>query len=73
MKCAAFEADGRTHILYAEDHRLLDAARSYVPRGVPFIIMNTDDLPSRETRDTWSFDYTNPEGVGQNDAYVPTE
>lgn len=71
--CAAFEANGRTHIIYSDDSHLVEVTRNYAPRGVPFIVMNTTDLPTRETRDSWSFDYSNPAGIGANDAYIPAE
>jgi len=72
-KCAVFKADGRTHVVYAVQEQLTTAAENYIPTGVPFIVINVEDLPPRETRENWSFDYSNPAGVGKNNAYIKTQ
>lgn len=64
-ECAVFFDEGRTQVLYAVSGDLHDTARSFVPSGVPFIIMETSALPSRATRDSWVFDYSNPSGYGE--------
>lgn len=65
-KCAVFFHEGRTQVLYALGSELVEAAESYIPEGVPFVVMDTRDLPGRETRDSWVFDYSEPSGFGQN-------
>lgn len=65
MKCAAFFSEGLTQVLYAPQFNLLDAAKRGVPNGIPFVLINIVDLPSRETRSEWSFDYLKPDGFGE--------
>lgn len=65
MKCAAFFSEGITQVLYAPQANLLDAAKRGVPSGVPFVFINIVDLPSRETRSEWTFDYSKPDGFGE--------
>jgi hypothetical protein len=43
----------------------LNAAKQSIPNGVPFVLVNIVDLPSRETRSEWTFDYSNPDGFGE--------
>jgi hypothetical protein len=40
-------------------------AHKDVPPGVPFRIINVDDVPTdREFRDAWQADFSNPDGYG---------
>ena len=42
-----------------------DVARKDVPVGVPYRIVNDEDIPSdRSERDLWTADFTNPDGYG---------
>ena len=42
-----------------------EVARKDVPAGVPFNIIDADDMPSDRTfRSAWEADITNPDGVG---------
>jgi hypothetical protein len=65
-KCAAFFAEGLTHIFYAADDSLVESAEQVVPDGVPFIVLDVADLPPRSTRAEWTFDYSTPSGYGKN-------
>lgn len=42
-----------------------DVARKDVPAGVPFLIVDMDELPVKdETRNQWYADFDNPDGYG---------
>ena len=44
---------------------LSEVARKDVPAGVPYIIMDTENLPeNRDFRDAWEADFDNPDGFG---------
>lgn len=48
-----------------------DTALKDVPNGIPFKIINTDQLPQDRTfRDAWDMDMSNPDGVGQGPSLV---
>lgn len=64
-KCATFFHGGIETILYARDNDIEVAARQFVPNGVPFNIISIEDLPSRQTRNEWRFNYDNPTGFGE--------
>ena len=65
MKCAAFFSEGITQVLYAPQANLLSVSKQSIPNGVPFVLVNIVDLPSRETRSEWTFDYSKPDGFGE--------
>ena len=35
-----------------------------VPTGVPYLVIDSSDLPDRTFRDAWSADFSNPHGYG---------
>lgn len=40
-------------------------ARKDVPKGVPYLFVNDEDIPEDRTfRDAWTADFSNPDGYG---------
>lgn len=43
----------------------VEVARKDTPAGVPYRIIEVDDMPEKEeTRNRWSADFSNPDGYG---------
>lgn len=42
---------------------VLDTAKKDVPEGVPFIIIDSTELPTAP-QETWEVDFSNPDGYG---------
>jgi hypothetical protein len=66
QKCAVFFDEGSHQVLYSCQGDLETNAKAYIRQGVPFLIIDVSDLPPRETRADWSFNYSNPSGFGEN-------
>lgn len=64
-KCAVFYAEGITQIVYAFQNDFTEVFENSVPENIPFVVKNINELPSRETRNEWSFDYSSPSGFGK--------
>jgi hypothetical protein len=45
---------------------VLDTAKKDVPAGVPFVIVDSTELPtaSHASQETWEVDFSNPDGYG---------
>jgi hypothetical protein len=44
---------------------LSEIATQTVPKGLPYKIINSEDIPSdRIFRNAWTFDFSNPDGYG---------
>lgn len=41
-----------------------EVARKDVPAGVPYRIIDSSELPPRDQREAWAFDFTSPDGHG---------
>lgn len=41
-----------------------DVARKDVPAGIPYRIIDSSELPPRDQREAWAFDFTSPDGHG---------
>lgn len=40
-------------------------AQKDVPKGVPYLIINSEDVPQdRSNREAWEADFSNPDGIG---------
>ena len=53
-------------VIPASDNIIVDdVAKRDVPIGVPYLIIDSSELPSdRYFRDAWEADFTNPDGYG---------
>ena len=47
---------------------LVAAGKKFVPKGLPFKIINDSELPKDDTFfDAWEYDFTNKDGVGERE------
>lgn len=45
-------------------------AKKDVPKGVPYKIISIDDIPTDRTfRNSWQYDFSNPDGYGEGEEY----
>ncbi len=63
--CVVFFEDGLHQVIHLVQGNLVESAEAYISKGTPYLLMNTADLPPRETRNQWSFDYSKPDGFGK--------
>jgi len=47
-----------------EDLPVSEVAKKCVPFGVPFLIIENNELPSAETQSAWEANFSSPDGVG---------
>lgn len=65
-QCVVFFEDGLHQVLYAVQNNIIESAEAYISNGTPYLLMSAADLPPRETRSEWTFDYSKPDGFGKN-------
>lgn len=54
---------GVTILIPAEGYDFEAIIHQCVPKGLPYIVVNVDDIPSDRTfRDAWEVDFSNPDG-----------
>jgi len=58
--------NGGISVIMPSDHwDVHDVAQKDVPEGVPYLIINDSDMPkSKEDRDLWTADFSEPDGEG---------
>lgn len=42
-----------------------DTAKKDVPTGVPYLILDSTELPTATPQEEWVFDFSNPDGHGE--------
>lgn len=59
-------SEGFLAVVYPADCGLPinEIARKDVPAGKPFLIVDSEELPSGDYRDAWTADFSQPDGVG---------
>ena len=65
-KVIIFPTDNGIAVICPCDRELTveQIAQKDVPEGVPYKIITSADLPSRETREAWEADFTECDGIG---------
>jgi hypothetical protein len=57
--------DGVSILIPTGELDILEVARKDVPANTPYLIVNTEDIPSDRTfRNAWEADFSNPDGYG---------
>ena len=57
--------DGVSILIPSGELDILEVARKDVPANTPYLIVNTEDIPSDRTfRNAWEADFSNPDGYG---------
>jgi hypothetical protein len=57
--------DGISILIPTGELDILEVARKDVPANTPYLIVNTEDIPSDRTfRNAWEADFSNPDGYG---------
>ena len=68
MNIVIFPNDTSISVLYPapnSERTLEEICAKRVPTGVPYLIIDSSDLPEDRTfRDAWSADFSNPNGYG---------
>jgi len=57
--------DGVSILIPTGELDILEVARKDVPANTPYLIVDTEDIPSDRTfRNAWEADFSNPDGYG---------
>ena len=57
--------DGVSILIPSGELDILEVARKDVPANTPYLIVNTEDIPTDRTfRNAWEADFSNPDGYG---------
>ena len=57
--------DGVSILIPTGELDIIEVARKDVPANTPYLIVNTEDIPSDRTfRNAWEADFSNPDGYG---------
>ena len=65
MQVILFPIDGKVAVMTPVGEPLATAKKD-VPAGVPFVIVDSTELPtaSHASQETWEVDFSNPDGYG---------
>jgi hypothetical protein len=64
-QCIVYKLGDGVAVINPAEGVLVNDLIGLVPTGVPYLIMNISSLPpTREDRDAWTADFSNPDGFG---------